>query len=232
MTVFITHCWKSVQCELNETWRTSSGLRARWLGVFIYMAIFLFLATGLISQAHAQTPNVPGVEVTELRLEKSEGALLLQSSLRLDLSAVVEDALQKGMPLYFVTEAEMTRDRWYWYDKKISTVARHYRLAYQPLTRMWRLNVSREPIGSVGVASSLSQSFQTLPEALSAIRRTVNWKLVDLTELDGDNKFTLIFKFRLDVSQLARPFQMTAGSNAEWNLATQKTIRFTSDMGR
>jgi hypothetical protein len=196
------------------------------------MAIFLFIATGLISQAHAQTSNAPGVEVTELRLEKSEGALLLQSSLRLDLSAVVEDALQKGMPLYFVTEAEITRDRWYWYDKKISTVARHYRLAYQPLTRMWRLNVSREPIGSVGVASSLSQSFQTLPEALSAIRRTVNWKLTDLTELDGDNKFTLIFKFRLDVSQLARPFQMTAGSNAEWNLATQKTIRFTSDMGR
>ena len=196
------------------------------------MAIFLFFATGLISQAHAQTPNLPGVEVTELRLEKSEGALLLQSSLRLDLSAVVEDALQKGMPLYFVTEAEITRDRWYWYDKKISTVARHYRLAYQPLTRMWRLNVSREPIGSVGLASSLSQSFQTLPEALSAIRRTVNWKLADLTELDGDNKYTLIFKFRLDVSQLARPFQMTAGSNAEWNLATQKTIRFTSDMGR
>ena len=196
------------------------------------MAIFLFIATGLISQAHAQTSNAPGVEVTELRLEKSEGALLLQSSLRLDLSAVVEDALQKGMPLYFVTEAEITRDRWYWYDKKISTVARHYRLAYQPLTRMWRLNVSREPIGSVGLASSLSQSFQTLPEALSAIRRTVNWKLADLTELDGDNKFTLIFKFRLDVSQLARPFQMTAGSNAEWNLATQKTIRFTSDMGR
>jgi hypothetical protein len=232
MTVFITHCWKSVQCELNETWRTSSGLRARWLGVFVCLSFCVLMATGLISQAHAQTPNVPGVEVTELRLEKSEGALLLQSSLRLDLSAVVEDALQKGMPLYFVTEAEITRDRWYWYDKKISTVARHYRLAYQPLTRMWRLNVSREPIGSVGLASSLSQSFQTLPEALSAIRRTVNWKLADLTELDGDNKFTLIFKFRLDVSQLARPFQMTAGSNAEWNLATQKTIRFTSDMGR
>jgi hypothetical protein len=90
------------------------------------------MATGLISQAHAQTSNAPGVEVTELRLEKSEGALLLQSSLRLDLSAVVEDALQKGMPLYFVTEAEITRDRWYWYDKKISTVARHYRLAYSP----------------------------------------------------------------------------------------------------
>jgi hypothetical protein len=190
------------------------------------------MTMGLTVQVQAQTPSVPGVEVTELRLEKSEGALLLQSSLRLDLSAVVEDALQKGMPIYFLTEAEITRDRWYWYDKKISTVARHYRLAYQPLTRLWRLNVSRDPIGTVGAASSLSQSFQTLPEALAAIRRTVNWKLADLTELENDNKYTLIFKFRLDVSQLARPFQMTAGSNAEWNLATQKTIRFTSDMVR
>jgi hypothetical protein len=170
--------------------------------------------------------------VTELRLEKSEGALLLQSSLRLDLSSVVEDALQKGMPLYFVSEVEITRDRWYWYDKKISTVARHYRLAYQPLTRLWRLNVSREPIGTVGLASSLSQSFETLPEALAAIRRTVNWKVADLSEIDSDHKYTLMFKFRLDVSQLARPFQMTAGSNAEWNLAAQKMIRFTPDVAR
>jgi hypothetical protein len=72
------------------------------------------------------------------------------------------------MPLYFVTEVEITRDRWYWSDKKISTVARHFRLAYQPLTRLWRLNVSREPIGSVGLASSLSQNFETFLEALAA----------------------------------------------------------------
>ncbi len=186
----------------------------------------------LLSPVQAQTNNAPGLEVIELRLEKSEGALLMQSSLRLELSPVVEDALQKGMPIYFVTEAEITRDRWYWYDKKINAVARHYRLAYQPLTRLWRLNVSREPIGTVGLASSLSQSFETLPEALTAIRRTVNWKVADLSEISSDNKYTLLFKFRLDVSQLARPFQMTAGGNADWNLATQKTMRFTSDMGR
>ena len=224
MTVFITHSWKSVQCELNGSWRTCFWLRA--------LLLCLSLIAAITNPALAQSANGPGVEVTELRLEKSEGALLLQSSLRLDLSSVVEDALQKGMPLYFVSEVEITRDRWYWYDKKISTVARHYRLAYQPLTRLWRLNVSREPIGTVGLASSLSQSFETLPEALAAIRRTVNWKVADLSEIDSDNKYTLMFKFRLDVSQLARPFQMTAGSNAEWNLAAQKMIRFTPDVAR
>ena len=182
--------------------------------------------------SHALPPAVSQAEVSELRLERSEGALLLQSTLRLELSQAVEEALQKGMPLYFVTEAELVRDRWYWYDKKMNTIARHYRLAYQPLTRMWRLNVSREPIGAVGLASSLSQTFETLPEAMAAIQRTVNWKLTDVSELGSDNKYTLIFKFRLDVSQLPRPFQMMAGSQSEWNLSTQKTLRFSSEPGR
>ena len=224
MTVFITHCWKSVQFKLNGTARTSLWLRALCWCVWSVCALSL--------PGHAQTAVGSQVEVSELRLERSEGALLLQSTLRLDLSSTVEEALQKGMPLYFVTEAELTRDRWYWYDKKIGLIARHYRLAYQPLTRMWRLNVSREPIGMVGLASSLSQTFETLPEALAAIRRTVNWKLADVADLDSDNKYTLIFKFRLDVSQLPRPFQMMAGSQSEWSLSTQKTLRLNSDLGR
>jgi hypothetical protein len=224
MTVFITHCWKSVQFKLNGMERTSLWLRVLSLCVWSVWAFSL--------PSHAQTPPVSQVEVSELRLERSEGALLLQSTLRLDLSNAVEEALQKGMPLYFVTEAELVRDRWYWYDKKVNTIARHYRLAYQPLTRMWRLNVSREPIGVVGLASSLSQTFETLPEALTAIRRTVNWKLTDVSELGSDEKYTLIFKFRLDVSQLPRPFQMMAGSQSEWNLSTQKTLRFSSEVGR
>ena len=227
MTVFITHCSKSIQFNLNGLGRTGLWLRALCACVW---SVCCLLALTLPS--HAQSLGVSQVEVSELRLERSEGALLLQSTLRLDLGSTVEEALQKGMPLYFVTEAELTRDRWYWYDKKIGLIARHYRLAYQPLTRMWRLNVSREPIGAVGLASSLSQTFETLPEALAAIRRTVNWKLADVSELDSDNKYTLVFKFRLDVSQLPRPFQMMAGSQSEWSLSTQKTLRLNSDLGR
>jgi hypothetical protein len=224
MTVFITHCWKSVQSKLNVVGRTGFCLRA--------LLLFSWLLGAALLPAAAQTPANTAVEVTELRLERTDGALLLQSSLRLDLSSTVEDALQKGMPIYFVTEVELMRDRWYWYDKKVGNATRHYRLAYQPLTRKWRLNVSRDPIGAVGLASSLSQTFETLPEALSAIRRTVNWKLADLSDIEIDNKLTLSFKFRLDVSQLPRPFQMMAGSQAEWNLSAQKMMRLSADLGR
>jgi hypothetical protein len=209
---------------LNVVGRTGFCLRA--------LLLFSWLLGAALLPAAAQTPANTAVEVTELRLERTDGALLLQSSLRLDLSSTVEDALQKGMPIYFVTEVELMRDRWYWYDKKVGNATRHYRLAYQPLTRKWRLNVSRDPIGAVGLASSLSQTFETLPEALSAIRRTVNWKLADLSDIEIDNKLTLSFKFRLDVSQLPRPFQMMAGSQAEWNLSAQKMMRLSADLGR
>ncbi len=224
MTVFITHCWKSVKFQLNGVGRTGFCLRA--------LLLCSWLLGAAVLPATAQTPSNSVVEVTELRLERSDNALLLQSSLRLDLSSTVEDALQKGMPIYFVTEVELMRDRWYWYDKKVGSATRHYRLAYQPLTRKWRLNVSRDPIGAVGLASSLSQTFETLPEALSAIRRTVNWKLADLSDIEIDNKLNLSFKFRLDVSQLPRPFQMMAGSQAEWNLSAQKMMRLSADLGR
>ena len=49
--------------------------------------------------------------------------------------APVEDALQHGVPLYFVAEAEVFRDRWYWRDERVARRPRVWRLAYQPLTR-------------------------------------------------------------------------------------------------
>jgi hypothetical protein len=92
MTVFITHCWKSVQLKLNGMARTGLWLRALCVGVFFWAAF--------VGPSHAQSSSNSQVEVSQLRLERSEGALLLQSTLRLDLSSTIEDALQKGMPIY------------------------------------------------------------------------------------------------------------------------------------
>ena len=224
MTVFITHCWKSVRHELNGRGRTSFGLSA-----LLFWAV---LTLGFVNSANAQAPNSTPVEITELRLERSEGALLLQSSLKLELSNGIEDALQKGMPIYFVTEAELTRDRWYWYDRKVGAATRYYRLAYQPLTRRWRLNVSSEPISHAGVSSSLSQNFDSLQEALSVIRRQTGWKVADMADIDLESRQYVAYRFKLDVSQLPRPFQIAAGNQADWRLEIVRNLRVTADMVR
>jgi len=78
----------------------------------------------------------PTTEIVQLRLERAdEGGVLLSANVKFELPPVIDDALDKGIPMFFVAEATLLRDRWYWYDKQVTSVARHMRLSYQPLTR-------------------------------------------------------------------------------------------------
>jgi len=172
------------------------------------------------------------VELTELRAERRDTALYLTAQLKLELGAAVEDALVKGLAVHFVAEAEVMRDRWYWYDRKLGTATRYYRLVFQPLTRRWRLNVSSEPISGTGLAGSISQSFETLPEALDVIRRQSGWKVAEMSDIDPEARQYIAYRFKLDMSQLPRPFQIAAGNQAEWNLVVTRQWRLTADMVR
>ena len=154
MTVFITHCWRRNGIELGA-----------WLARVLTMALL-----GL-SGAWAQTSSV---ELAELMPVRKDNALMINAQLKLELGPAVEDALIKGLAVHFAAEAEVFRERWYWTDKKIGVASRYYRLAFQPLTRRWRLNVSSEPISGTGLAGSISQNFETLAEALSVILQ-VGW---------------------------------------------------------
>ena len=35
----------------------------------------------------------------------------------IEIPSAVEDALLKGIPMVFLAEADILRERWYWYDK-------------------------------------------------------------------------------------------------------------------
>jgi hypothetical protein len=212
MTVFITHCWRRIGIELGA-----------WL------ARALLLALVGLGGAWAQTSSV---ELTELIPVRKDNALLLNAQLKLELGPAVEDALIKGLAVHFVVEAEVLRERWYWTDKKTGAASRYYRLAFQPLTRRWRLNVSSEPISGTGLAGSISQNFETLGEALSVIRRQSAWKIADAQSLEPDTRQRLRYEFRLDVSQLPRPFQIAAGSQADWSLQVIKTLRLSEELVR
>jgi len=208
--VFITHFWKSFRRRFDRlSW---------WLS-----ALLLLIATN----APAST-----VELSDMRVERAEGALLLNTTLKLELGPAVEEALVKGVPVYFVAEAEVLRDRWYWYDRKVAYVTRYYRIVYQPLTRQWRLNISAGALSSAGLGGSIAQNFDSLADALSSMRRQTGWKLLDLSELDADARYNLNYRFRLDVSQLPRPFQIAAGSQTDWSLSLSRNLRINPEPGR
>ena len=185
------------------------------------------LAVGL---AAAGSVRADPAEVTHLRLERTEDGVLLSASVRFDLPPAIEDALLKGLPMFFVAEAVLLRDRWYWYDKQVAGGSRHMRLSYQPLTRRWRLQVSSAPIGNSGL--SLGQMFETQEEALAAVQYISRWKIAELSDLEPDARYSVDFRFRLDVSQLPRPFQIGAVGQADWNISAARNQRLALENGR
>lgn len=184
------------------------SLVLRWL-----VACWLLAATGMV-QAQVTT------DISQLRLERSDDEWQLSAQLQFELPSAVEDALLKGIPMVFVYSADVLRERWYWYDKKQVSAERNLRLAYQPLTRRWRLNVYSGPVVSSGVGLLLNQSYDSLSQALSAIKRLSKWKIADTSDLDASVKYKVDFRFRLDLAQLPRPFQLGAMGQSEWDIAS------------
>lgn len=158
--------------------------------------------------AHAQT-----VELSTLKLQRDEGALTLEFAVRIALSRSVEDALQRGVPLYFMAEAELFSRRWYWRDERVARVRRSWRLAFQPLTATWRVSLG-----------GLTQTYATLPEAMSALSGAGRWKVADLSELDPETRHYVEFSYRLDTTQLPSPMQIGLGGQPDWVIRIEREL--------
>jgi len=197
MMAFITHCWKNARFDL----------------------IALLLGAGLAWAYPADVRAEPApAEISLLKFEREGDAVLLSASVKFDLPVAVEEALLKGIPVIFVAQAQVLRERWYWTNKTVASVERHMRLAYQPLTRRWRLNVASGPITNSALGLALNQNFDTLADALAAVQRISRWKIADVSELDLEQHHFVEFRFRLDLSQLPRPFQIGMLGQSDWKI--------------
>ncbi len=209
---FITLCSKKTQ-RLEQL--LLQGLK-RWRQRVVLMA--LALCCGL---AWADTP----VEMQALKVERSEQDVYVSVNWRFEVPSALEDALLKGIPLYFVTEIDISRERWYFYDKRVAHAERHVRVSYLPLTRRWRINVSPQPFSAGGLGMSLAQTYDSLDEAMTAVRRLVQWRVANAADVESDAKQTLAINFRLDLAQLPRPLQIGAAGQSDWNISLSKTQR-------
>jgi hypothetical protein len=153
-----------------------------------------------------------GIELNALRVQRVEGALTLDYNARLALSHAVEDALQRGVPMYFNAQAVVYRGRWYWLDERVARVNRVWRLSFQPLTASWRVSMG-----------GLSQSYATLGEALAPLSRVTGWRLADVEKLEPGERYYVEFSLQLDNSQLPRPMQIDIGQ--DWRLSVERTLR-------
>lgn len=203
-------CWKSARLD------------ARLARVLLPLAL-----------AGAVLPGWPeSAELEELRVEQTDGELFLFAQMRFELAPSVEDALRKGIAVHFVADARITRERWYWTDEKLADASRYTRIAYQPLTRRWRVNSSSSPITGAALGLGLTQVYDSMEEALGAVQRIAGWKVASEEQLAGGGRQTLQFRFRLDSSQLPRTFQLGSVGQGDWHLSIERRIDLSVENGR
>jgi hypothetical protein len=180
---------------------------ARFFRLLVCQLLLVFACVS----AHA----AEGIEITRASIEASDDGYRLAANYSFDLTPGLEQAVQHGQPLYFTTEIELTRPRWWWTDDKAVSVRRTVRLHYDVLTR--------EYIVLVGTNGSIKQTFTTLEDALLAIRRPSRWLIARKGDLKPGETYNVSLRMFMDREYLQKPLQVDAFNNSDLRLASHKT---------
>jgi len=232
--VFTTLCWKNAsllqllhrlaqQC-LSAVAAKKASLTLPRLHCHHLAALCCVLLAQLLLLPNAQAQEGRGAEIRQLQVKQSKDGLLLNASVSFKLGAALQDALAKGVPLHFVAQANVQRDRWYWWDEKVRLASRSMRLSYAPLTRRWRVAVQSNAANEAADIN-LNLSFASQEEALAAVRNIGSWRIADSSLLQPDERYNIAFRFYLDLSQLPRPFQIGLDAQSDWKIEAQANTR-------
>ena len=181
MTAFITRCCK----------RLEAGL----------LALLLLAAFA----AHAGS-----IEPKRAALTPGDDAYTLSAEFAIELGNRLEDAVARGVPLYFNLEFVLERSRKYWLNEHITTRSLTYRLAYSSLTRQYRLTTG-----------NLHQNFGSLAEAMRVVGRIAALPVVDRDQIKPGESYEAAVRLALDRSQLPKPFQVDAITDRELQVETR-----------
>lgn len=177
----------------------------------------LALPLSLTLQASAQAADI---EVVQAHLESADDNYRLSVTFAFELNRRLEEALNHTIPLYFTTDVEITRPRWYWFDERAIVTSTTIRIDYNVLTRQYR----------AGVPGSGQQSFHTLDDALLLLRRPNRWVVAEKSSLKSGNLYNVSVRMRLNPEYLPKPFQVNALNNSDWRFSSDtKTFLFRAE---
>jgi hypothetical protein len=170
-------------------------------------ALGVVLAATALASAVAAADDV---DVEAVSLAAGDDGITLNADFAFELNSRLEDALDNGVPLYFVVEFEIFRPRWYWFDEKIGAAELSLRLSFHALTRTFRVSTG-----------ALHQSYTKLDDAVRALSRVRGWHVLPRGALKPDTVYHAYVRMRLDTAQLPKPFQVSALASRDWTLASR-----------
>jgi hypothetical protein len=184
-----TPFWKSA----SPAWRLALGA--------------LLLAT--LALLVPQPARADGITTVRANVVSGPDGYRLDAEFDIQFSQRLEEAVNRGVALYFVVEFELSKARWYWFDEKPVQLSQTYKITYTPLLRQYRLS-----------SGAAYQNFNRFEEVVGALSRVRGWPVAENGALHKQGEYQAAIRMRLDTTQLPKPFQLNAVASNDWNLAS------------
>ena len=176
-----------------------------------FMHCYIKLLNGLLRSAllallFIVTAQAEGISVNRAETRLSDDGYQLSASYDINLTFAAQQALERGVPLYFVGEFLLTRPRWYWLDEEIFQGEQTVKLSYNVLTRQYRIS-----------RGALFQNFAGLEDALNILARQSS-TVIPAELVEKNKSYIAAARLRLDVAQLPKLLQVNALTGKDWTL--------------
>jgi|CXWL01.1.fsa_nt_gi phage gp46-like protein len=179
-----------------------------WRILLLYANLMLLL---LILSLPIAAARAEGIWIKSVNLAAVGDGYEISVDSEIVLNATLEQALEKGIVLYFVTKFSLVDSRWYWLDEEVARGKLRVGLRYYALTRQYHLN-----------HPPFSRSFYTLKEALQVLGQMRDYPLTVKSELKQDADYIASLRVWLDLTRMPKPFQVEALGSSQWNLSSDK----------
>ena len=147
--------------------------------------------------------------VRQAAIVMTQQGYVLNADVNIVLNNTLEDALAKGINLYFLLELQVTRPRSWWFDETIAEPERKLRIYYHLLLRRYVVEIGYT-----------THTTATLGEALAMLGRVDDWQVMDRGALKAGQHYDARLRLRLDTSQLPKPLSIGAVGGDKWDMAT------------
>ena len=176
----------------------------------VFLGVVFMLAM-LLSVHSAHAANVSNIHIKSAELSQLEDAYVLNSEFDISLSPFIEDALNKGIPLTFLVEFQLSTPRKYWFDDEVISQSHHVTLSYHALSRQYLVK-----------RSGRQQSYSSLQKAKEDLSKIKDWSVFDKRTLKKGEAYQAAFRMRLDQSKLPKPLQVEAAGSDDWAMVSER----------
>jgi hypothetical protein len=168
----------------------------RWRHPWLVCCAALLCATAF---ADARAQDERRFEVRNAFVELMDDAWLLDARFDLALGKSAQQALDEGVPLVFVFEAEASLERRFIPDETVVSLTRRWQLAHDAISERFVVT---------DLSNDEQVSYASQAEALEALSRVSGIDIADTEKLPPDGRFDMRVRATVEIGELPAAIKM------------------------